>query len=215
MRLAHALALCIVVTLAGCATVGGPATEAGTETPAVESTAPATGPTAEPTATGTETPVPLDLPDGVDRAEVTPAWSLSSASRDAFEAARGADEWVELESSGPVETFNDLDYVYADGRVWVVGYTYGTPAYLVDTGNVSADERVVAYGNLSTEQRRLFDRVRTGSGCCPGPDQEGVELPGTVRYDDETYIVESGTRSFAHGAIDVDPYEPERTAAEE
>ncbi|QLH81611.1 hypothetical protein [Halosimplex pelagicum] len=215
MRPSHALALCVVVTLAGCASFGGPATDAGTATPPVESATPTAGPTAEPTATGTETATPLDLPDGVDRDEVTLASSLSSGDRETFEAARGADEWVELESSGAVETFGDLGYVYADGRLWVVGYVYGTPAYLVDTGNVSADERVVDYGNLSTEQRRLFDRVRTGSGCCPGPDQEGVELPGTVRYDNETYLVESGTRSFAHGAIDVDPYEPRGTATEE
>ncbi|QLH77140.1 hypothetical protein HZS55_07455 [Halosimplex rubrum] len=215
MRPAHAVALCVVVTLAGCATFGGPATDTGTETPPAESATPAAGPTAGPTTAGTETPVPLDLPEGIDRDEVTPAWGLSEGDRESFEAARGADEWVELESSGAAETFNDLRYVYADGRVWEVWYTYGTPAYLVDTGNVSADERVVAYGTLSTEQQRLFDRVRTGSGCCPGPDQEGVELPATVRYDDETYLVESGTRSFAHGAIDVDPYEPRRTVTEE
>ncbi|WP_135364611.1 hypothetical protein [Halosimplex halophilum] len=213
MRPVHALALCTVVALAGCG-AGGSATEATTGTPSPgPTTAPAAGPTAG--ATATATPTPVDLPDGLDRDEVTLASSLAPGDRETFEAARGADEWVELESEGAVETFGDLGYVYADGRLWAVRYVYGTPAYLVDTANVSDDERVVAYGDLSTEQRRLFDRVRTGSGCCPGPDQEGVELPDTVRYDNETYLVESGTRSFAHGAIDVDPYEPRPTVTEE
>jgi len=206
-RHALPLVLCLVVVLAGCATLAGsPAGTAQSGTPTADTS---TRTDSVPTMTrqpSTGTPT-LDLPSGVDASAVLRYSSLSTSERATFGAARNASGYVELSSDSALETFSEHRYVLADGRLWTVEATYGRIAYYASTTELSENETAVAYGNLTAESQRRFQRVVNRSGSYVlGPDERPIDFPHPVRYDGEVYVVSQGTASSAYGVLHVFPY---------
>jgi hypothetical protein len=206
-----ALALCLVVTLAGCSGLAGPATDTvptATATMAGDGTATDAG--SVPTMTdrpSTETPSPLDLPSGVDASDVLRYSSLSNSEREAFRAARNASGYVELGSDSALETFSNHRYVYANGRLWQVETTYGRIAYYASTTELSENETAVDFESFTTERQRRFQRVVNRSGSYVlGPDERPIDFPDPVRYNGAVYVVEQGTASSTYGVVHVHRY---------
>jgi hypothetical protein len=206
-----ALALCLVVVLAGCSGLAGPATDTvPTATATMAGDGTATGAGSVPTMTdrpSTETPSPLDLPSGVDASDVLRYSSLSTSERATFGAARNASGYVELSSDAALETFSNHRYVLADGRLWTVEATYGRIAYYASTTELSENETAVDFENVTTERQRRFQRVVNRSGSYVlGPDERTIDFPAPVRYDGEVYVVGQGTASSTYGVAHVFPY---------
>jgi len=212
MRRVHTLVLCLVVVFAGCSTFAAPSTEtAETGTPTTSVDGPATGTSDVPTTTdrpSTGTTSSLDLPPGVDESEVLRFSSLSTSERVTFGAARNASGYVELSSDSALETFSEHRYVYADGQLWTVEATYGRIAYYASTTDLSENETAVSSQNFTAERQRRFQRVVNRSGSYVlGPDERPIDFPDPVRYDGETYVLERGTASSAHGVLHVSRYD--------
>jgi hypothetical protein len=210
-----ALALCLVAAFAGCTTLAGsPAgtAQSGTPTSTDEMSTDET-----PTRTDsipTTTPQPstgtpaLDLPSGVGASDVIRFSSLSTSERATFRTARNASGYVELGSDSALETFSSHRYVSVDGRLWAVQATYGRVAYYASTTELSENETVVDFGNLTAASQRRFQRVVNRSGSYVlGPNERPIDFPDPVRYDGEVYVVERGTASSAYGVVHVSPYD--------
>jgi hypothetical protein len=218
-RAAHtALAICLLVAAAGCAGLAGqprtatdaPATAAPATTE-IETTAPTEGlPTMTDSGATTPTvsPLPVELPAGVDRSEVVRVSSLTPAERETFAAGRNASGYVELPSSGALETFSNHRYVSADGRLWTVRAAYGRVAYSASTMELDANETAVAYDSLSEDRQRRFRRIVDAVGSYTlGPRERAIDFPSPVRYENRTYVVEKGTASSTDGVLAVFPAE--------
>jgi len=199
-----ALALCLVAAFAGCTTLAGsPAETAQSGTPTSTDETP-TRTDSIPTTTrqpSTGTPA-LDLPSGVEASAVVRLSSLSTSERATFRAARNASGYVELGSDSALETFSTHRYVLADGRLWAIQATYGRVAYYASTTELSENETVVDFGNLTADSQRRFQRVVNRSGSYVlGPNERPIDFPDPVRYDGETYVVEQGTASSTYGVL--------------
>jgi len=160
--------------------------------------------------TGTPSASPFDLPSGVDPVEVDRRESLSDAQRDAFDRARGSDEWVLIDADA-AQRLDAITYVHADGRLWETSVQQGTDALSIAAADDTDHESVTDFGNLTAEQQALFESAVGNSPHVEGPDEEFVQLPAHVEYRGQVYAVSRGTESWGQLGLDVDPYDSNGT----
>jgi len=197
MRSRLIIAVCVVVLLAGCSSLAG----SDTSTPSVTDTESGVA-TGTPTATNTPT---IDLPSGVDREEVTLESDLSESEREAFHNAMNSSEWVLMELS-VTRDIDSVEYVYSNGSLWTLRVVTGTELYSLHEATESEWGDVENYSNLSDDQQEFFQTVLNNTPYALGPDESSVTLPDDVTYQNTTYSLSRGTKSYDDGALDVDRY---------